>query len=307
MTSRLYIFEGRDQVRVFALEHQKIYTIGRSPNNDIQIQDKNISSYHLKVIRKQGKFFITDLKTENGTFVAGSDIEPEIEIEVGEGNPIVIGMTVIGLGDSSITFLKPILDSIGIYNDTPDENDRAKSCRVRTFKRNLQFIYNINDILLNAKDINEITIKIIAVIFDLLKRIDRCSIILTDPDTGNISDVIYRTRAPVDGPEKAYDLYIVEQALRLNKAIFIPDSFDTIEDDEDDIVDHLKQTNIRSVMCVPLCSYFHTSGTIYLDSIEKPHGFRRSDFDLMKDVSSRVALSMDNISINNSIGPVGSE
>ena len=299
--SRLYLFEGQDQARVFELENGKIYTIGRSPNNDIHIDDDNISGYHLKVERKLGKFYLTDLNSRNGTFVDGRDIDPEVEVEVNEGVPIVIGMTVLGLGDTCLTCLKPILDSIGVYSEHSKQGDGSKSGRVVAFKRNLEFVYNVSDLLAHTNDVRKIVEKILGSIFDLLKRIDRCAVILTDGVTGKISDVTFRSRNVIHDPEEAYDRYLVEQSLMLNKAIFIPDTFD-VSDEDDDMVAHLQQVQIRSVMCVPLCSYLKTSGVIYMDSFKEPYGFRMNDFDLIKDISSRVALALDNISINNSIG-----
>ena len=50
------------------------YTIGRSENNDIVINDKSniVSSNHAVFEEINGKFYITDLST-NGTFVKGKN------------------------------------------------------------------------------------------------------------------------------------------------------------------------------------------------------------------------------------------
>ena len=114
MESRLHILLGTDKCKSFDLEYGKIYTVGRSPDNDIEIDDKNISRYHLKIQCKENKYFITDLNSKNGTFVAGKDISPGIEVEVEEEIPVVIGMNIIGLGKGCKTWLKSFLDCVGI-------------------------------------------------------------------------------------------------------------------------------------------------------------------------------------------------
>ena len=114
MPSSLFILEGQDKGRCFELEHNKPYVIGRSPHNDIQVTDRCTSRHHLKIIIKGERYIITDLNSENGTFANGKNIEPGTETEVIEGTPIVIGMTILGLGNTCKTCLEPVLESIGI-------------------------------------------------------------------------------------------------------------------------------------------------------------------------------------------------
>ena len=111
-TIRIYVSGSEGKVYSFELKEGGQCYIGRSADNDIQIIDKYISRRHLKILRRGGKTFITDLRSKNGTFVDGRQIEPEIEIEVKEGAAIVIGMTVIGLGESFIREFMPFLNSI---------------------------------------------------------------------------------------------------------------------------------------------------------------------------------------------------
>jgi len=117
----LHILLGTDEGKFFDLKYGKIYTVGRSPDNDIQIEDKNISRYHLKIQCKENKYFITDLNSKNGTFVSGEDISPGFEVEVEEGIPVVVGMSIIGLGKGRKIWLKSFLDGVGICSET-DEN-----------------------------------------------------------------------------------------------------------------------------------------------------------------------------------------
>lgn len=50
-------------------------TIGRTPNNDIAIDNPGVSSYHA-VIRKLGDdYVLEDLKSKNGTFIKGNKVQ----------------------------------------------------------------------------------------------------------------------------------------------------------------------------------------------------------------------------------------
>ena len=89
-----------------------IVTIGRSSENDIQINDKYISREHLRIRRKGDRYFVKDLGSENGTFVNGIQIPLGVNIEVAKGTAIITGMSVICLGEgdsgNAFTFLESI-------------------------------------------------------------------------------------------------------------------------------------------------------------------------------------------------------
>jgi pSer/pThr/pTyr-binding forkhead associated (FHA) protein len=93
--NRLYILDGPEKGQVFDLESDTIYHVGRSPGNQVRMSDSYVSRRHLKVIRRGERYFIEDLNSKNGTSVNGELIDPGVEIEVSQGVPIVIGVSVI--------------------------------------------------------------------------------------------------------------------------------------------------------------------------------------------------------------------
>jgi len=50
-------------------------TIGRSPENDIHIDNLAVSNFHARIIREGAQYFIQDLGSLNGTFVDGQKVE----------------------------------------------------------------------------------------------------------------------------------------------------------------------------------------------------------------------------------------
>ena len=65
-------------------------TIGRLAGNDIVLNKGNVSKYHTKIVLKDGKYIVVDLKSTNGTFVNGKKIagplvvRPSDKIYVGD-------------------------------------------------------------------------------------------------------------------------------------------------------------------------------------------------------------------------------
>jgi predicted component of type VI protein secretion system len=49
-------------------------SVGRKPDNDIVIDNQAISGHHLRFLQENGKFFVEDLNSTNGTFLNGQKI-----------------------------------------------------------------------------------------------------------------------------------------------------------------------------------------------------------------------------------------
>ncbi len=81
-------------VNKFDLE-SGVLTIGRSPDNDVQIEDNAVSSFHAQILREedpyldgQVQYLIEDLKSTNSTRVNGVKIDKQ---KLNNGDLIEIG------------------------------------------------------------------------------------------------------------------------------------------------------------------------------------------------------------------------
>ena len=291
--TNLYIVNGSDEGRSFDLKGDTIY-IGRSPDNDLQIKDRFVSRKHLRIFRKGSKYFIKDLKSKNGTFINGKQIPSGVEFELKEGLTIAIGMSVICLDKESSEDVVSFLESIRLSRDISKEVGVSAKDRSMTAQKNMELIHKVSNVLMRSLNINLISEKILGYIFDLLKRIDRGAIILIDKETGEISEVITKFKSHINGSDMRYSPDVVDQVIEDGKAVIVLDSS---AEDEDDLSATLKILKIGSVMCVPLIIRSKIRGVIYVDSIEKPHGFRKEDLSLFKALSSRAAIAIENASI----------
>ena len=48
-----------------------VTTIGRSPDNDVKIDNRGVSSHHARIVWENGAYFVEDLGSTNGTYVNG--------------------------------------------------------------------------------------------------------------------------------------------------------------------------------------------------------------------------------------------
>ena len=67
-------------------------SIGRSKDADIQIEDRYASSIHARLFSREGRHFVEDLKSTNGTTLNGGELNGEAELV--DGDTIQIGDTV---------------------------------------------------------------------------------------------------------------------------------------------------------------------------------------------------------------------
>ena len=74
-------------------------SIGRSREADIPLLDDKVSRVHCGIRLSDGKFYLKDLKSRNGTYVNGERVEDTAEIKAGDR--IQIGSTVFVMENAS--------------------------------------------------------------------------------------------------------------------------------------------------------------------------------------------------------------
>jgi len=284
----LYIIDGHDKRQTIEFSGDSLL-LGRSPDSDLQIKDHFVSRKHLRISRKGSRIFIKDLNSRNGTFVNGEPINPGIEVELPEGVPVVMGMTVLCFGEGCAEEIQGFLGSIDVSGLEPEEMEGPTEDRPLTAQKNMELMIRVSDLLTRSTDIRETLKEILNCIVELLVRIDRAAIILLDPEKAKIKEVIYRMREGVD--DQRFSTEVLEHVMQLKEAFMISDA-DTQQGE--DVPDTLKLLNIKSVMCIPLLSRAKLVGVLYVDSITKPYGFRGEDLHLLSAMSSPVAMAIEN-------------
>ena len=315
---------GPNKGQTFDLEGD-VYTIGRSPDNDIQIMDNTISRNHLKIIRKKNEYFIEDLNSKNGTFVNGERVKAGVLVAVKRGVPLAVGRVFLHLSENNKTADEqekgPALKDSTPKRTTPKDSgpkqkapeDRSEKDlealdaidlskewgnggadlvrdRPNTTQKNMSLIAKVNDVLREALGINEILEKMLNYILDFFTRIDRGFFILFDEETGKISEVIKVLNRDEDEIPSRYSRTIVDRVRREKKPVLM---LDTLNEESAELSESMKLMQIRSVMCVPLISRSKIRGVIYVDALNEPNGFRKDDLSLLTALSSPTAVVIE--------------
>jgi 3-oxoacyl-[acyl-carrier-protein] synthase-3 len=78
-------------------KYKQVYNIGSNYRNDIILNNQTVSSYHASVrIAKDGKVYIHDNGSRNGTKVNGVKIEKNKDVRIKKGDNVI--MVAFGAG-----------------------------------------------------------------------------------------------------------------------------------------------------------------------------------------------------------------
>jgi len=281
---KLFVLNGIDEGRSFFLK-EGANLVGRSFENDVALRDKTVSRQHLRIVKDGRQYRITDLESKNGTFFSGKYLPPDTEFEVKEGVPIAIGMTVIGIGDASMTMTKPYLESVGLTSETGEESGIFVIHKDKTNQKKLETLYKVSNAFEEKLPLKETLDKLLDIITELLAEIETASIILIDPDTTKILHFSHKSRKTEGRPPLRFSPQVLYQAVKKKKTVMISDS-DT-EEVNRELASTLKMHGISSVMCVPMVRDSRAVGVLYLHSLKKPYGFTPEDVRLFEEIAQR--------------------
>lgn len=69
---------------------QDCVRLGRAPENDLVIEDHNLSRFHAQIIRQKEGFVVVDLGSTNGTYVNGQKVS---QAALRDGDEIAVGLS----------------------------------------------------------------------------------------------------------------------------------------------------------------------------------------------------------------------
>jgi two-component system, NtrC family, sensor kinase len=287
--TQLVILNGPEIGRALRIREGISY-LGRSLDNDIRIEDKTISRKHLKIDSTRGKLFVTDLSSRNGTFCDGKYAIPGHEVEVKEGVPLAIGITVICFGEGCKEQIVPFLDTVSLIREKGKEQGVVEDRRSEADQKREDLLSRVSLTLKGRGPLRAILEKVLGHIFHHLKRLDRGVFVLVNPETLKAVETICTVNKSSEDISASFSEEVIQSVLKAGKPLIFSKGY---TEDKSGFVDTLKVQKIESVMCVPLIKGSRIMGTMYVDSLKRPDGFRKDDLLILLDIGQRVALAVE--------------
>lgn len=290
---KIMLTEGAMKGRSFVFNENTVF-IGRSFKSDIQINDNAISRKHLKIFRIGNRFFIEDLKSTNGTLINGEPIASGESYEVGEGDNIQIGGTVIQLDNLPLIkalekkSLKP-----GVIRYNGNEKKEKQKERRSNASNDLNLVFNISELIKEPYNLNEFFEKVLGLLLDFFYRIDRVALFLFENDKAGkktIKNIVPLCREGNRKRKFSFSHRLIDQIMVKGKAVRMSD---TNYEKQVDFAASTLILQIKSVVCVPIISASEILGAIYMDSLESAYGFRKDDLKLLNTISGYLAAVIE--------------
>jgi adenylate cyclase len=294
------IVTGNDQRREYELA--AVNTIGRHPDNTLQILDRIVSKEHAQVLRQpDGTYLFRDLGSLNGSFLRGERVHEHV---LREGDEIMLGSTTLTYRER--TAQDSLLQKVTIAPSVTEALIRQKIQPPSAAMHEFLPEHEIFDIEVLRRDYEKLRLanelgrsiglevnlellleQIIMKAFELIPA-DRGVILLMENDVP--LPKIARTR---DGRNEQIVLSksILAEVVS-NKASVL--SSDATMDSRFSAAHSVIMQGIRSTMTVPLLHHDELLGIMHLDSMIATNAFTEKDLQIFGGIASQAAIAIHN-------------
>ena len=295
--------KGFNQGSTMKVDGERI-VVGRNADCAVVLNEPAVSREHAVIRKIQGKFYIEDLKSRNGTFVNGKEVK---------ARTLLKDKDKLKICDNILAFFE-----VEISDDDDDQGDQdadaADSSTIEATlaapqkqvlsthpSEKLTMLIELGQELSQTFNVDHLLPKIAESLFNVFKQADRCFVIMSD-EGKLIPKVIKTRRATEDSKETRFSKKIVNMCLETGQAILWEDaaSGKMVE-----LTASIADVKIRSVMCVPLVSrdanQTKALGVIQLDTLDRFKKFSQDDLKLLLSVAGQSAVALDNARMHESL------
>ncbi len=291
---------------------QKEITIGRSPDCDIPIPDDQASRRHARLYPQDGRWYVQDLASMNGTFVNGARIAAPVEVSAGSTVQVGNSTFIIQAGDDLATGAgftdEAWLTTTSIASATIDPaqcdlageaarvTDPEESAQLRARFEALSAVNRVLRGLIRTEEVEEVAAGALLNVFPAAKR---CLIVDGEPGKKNMAVRAARIRPNFDSSRIATSRTIIEHVLSNGVAAM---SANPQLEQPYAAAASVTRYNIKAFMCAPLPVRGRLHKVIYLDVLDEENRFTKDDLALLALIAQQVALHLDRASLLDELG-----
>jgi transcriptional regulator with GAF, ATPase, and Fis domain len=222
----------------------------------------------------------------NGTRFNGEVITSGEAFEVGDGDIVSFGNTVIRFGEI------PSPESSDTDTSSSKHNLRNERRTAWPKKLELDKITGMFDQSLNIDGMLE---KLLGHVFDTFPRIDRAAILAFNNQKGQVEEVICKSRKEKGHGIFRYNFDLLGQIIKDGKAVKVSDTTYVAQADQSGDMD---TEYTSSTLYVPIVINTKVRGAMYLNSTPGPfEGFRKDDLTLLDSLSGLIGVAIGNSTI----------
>lgn len=277
-------------------------TLGRHPDNSVQILDRIISKEHAQIIQQSdGRFLLRDLGSLNGTYVGSARVSEHI---LNHGDELTLGSTRLMFSDrpggeeslNRVTIATGALTASEIRHKVDADKSQdflpAKDVSQEVLRRDyekLRMAHELGRAIVGILDLATLLPKILDKSFELLPA-DRGVILLME-EGRLVPKYVKQKSHRAEEEEIVLSTAILNEVVQQKKAVLSSDAtMDSRFSHSHSIIMH----GIRSTMSVPLMHGADLLGVMYLDSQIATNAFTEKDLQLFSSVANQAAVAIQN-------------
>jgi adenylate cyclase len=276
-------------------------TIGRHPDNTIQILDRIISKEHAQILRTtDGKFLLRDLGSLNGTYVRQERVQERLLLD---GDEITLGSTHLVYVEASET--EQVLQRVTISPRPTESHIRQRISaapgreflpekeiyEIEVLRRDYEKLRIAHELARSVGleiDLEKLLRKILDKAFELLPA-DRGVILLMDENGQPVPSYVKFKDAR--GEDINISKSILNEVVRERAAVL---SSDATMDSRFSGSHSIIMQGIRSTMCVPLLHADELLGIMHMDSQIATNAFTEKDLQIFTGIANQAAVAIQN-------------
>lgn len=301
--SRLVVESGENEGMIFPLS-ETVISVGRGPENSIQIIDSHMSRNHSLLIMNEGAWFLRDLGSKNGTQLNGQLIQSDQLLS--NGDQVRIGDTLFSYEQENGAIpARELSAGFRMFNDEGmvvpshvlkmnEEHGEAGEPAGAFIMPSpdvdrLNALYQVSDVISSVLDLNELMEKIIDLVQQFLSP-DRAAILLYDEHYNVL--LPKAIRYPADYKDDiVVSNSIIDRAVSEQVAVLVSDA---PRDFRFKSSDSIVIQRIHSAICAPLVYKHEVLGVLYLDRRYPARSYQEKDLRLVGGIALQAAMAIAN-------------
>jgi len=108
--AKITVMRGTDKIGEFPMEKSP-FVVGREAKGGVLIENVGVSRKHCQFVYENGRYFVEDLGSSNGTYFSGHKVN---KAEVRDGDQVNVGKYVLLFQDSGLEFLPQAVRGAGV-------------------------------------------------------------------------------------------------------------------------------------------------------------------------------------------------
>ena len=300
--------KGANQGSTVELVGDKII-LGRNQECSVVLNVPAVSREHAVIRRIQGKFYIEDMKSRNGTLVNNKEVTTRTLLK--DNDKIKICDNLLAFFESSPKVPLPEElqrgepeveeEEVEVESSTVEATLSGSSKQILEAQpaEKLAMLIEVGADLSQTFNADQLLPKIVDHLFQVFRQADRGFIILGE-DGKLIPKVTKTRRGGEDDSTPRFSRKIVNRCLESGNSVL---SEDATSDKQFDLSQSIADCRIRSVMLAPLLSRStgKAFGVIQLDTQDRFKKFTHDDLKLLLSVARQSAIALENAKMHESL------